>query len=275
MSVMTESRRSRPGAAAIGTIALLTVTRLLRTRRLIFLFILAGLPTFIATIIRHADGEAGDRIFDAFAPIAFLFLLAPLVNVFQTAGVFADEVDDRTLGYLLVRPIAREYILAGKALGAWATTSLFLAAAAALVHLPSLWTGDPAAPIHPERLADLGVFVAVLSVATALYVGYAILAGILLSRPVLWAIAYMLVVEVAFSCFLNGPPAKLAVTHHLARFLPARYRTPEELWEEGGLGVEGDFSPIVTAGGLLVLFVAVYAAAVMAVRRSEFPLKDE
>jgi ABC-type transport system involved in multi-copper enzyme maturation permease subunit len=265
----------RPGAGAIATLALLTATRLWRTRRLVFLFILAALPTLIAVIIRHTDDGRGAGVFEAFAPIAFLFLLSPIVNVFQTAGIFADEVDDRTLGYLLVRPIGREYLLAGKVLGAWLTTSLYLASTAVLVHLPYLWTGDLSQPIHGDRLSALGGLCAILSVSSLLYVGYAVLAGILLSRPVLWAIGYMLAVEVAFAIFLNGPPARLAVSHHLARFLPASYTTPEELWEAGGLGVGEVFSPAWTLIGLSLLTCGIYAAAVVAVRRSEFPLKDE
>ncbi|MEZ6194868.1 MAG: ABC transporter permease subunit [Planctomycetota bacterium] len=202
-------------------------------------------------------------------------MLAPIVNVFQTAGIFADEVDDRTLGYLLVRPIAREYILFGKALGAWFVGSVTLAAAAAVAHLPFLWRGDLASLGDGARLAPLAGFAGLLSISSAIYVGYALIAGILLKRPVLWSLGYAMIVEVAFAIFLDGPPARLAVSHHVSRLLPEAYRSPQEVLAAERLATLSETQPVAVLAGLGALALAVYAAAVFAVRRSEFPVKDD
>src|SRR5215213_979045 len=87
-------------------IALVSVTLrgLLGRRRILLLLLLAALPVLVALVIRLGGGRADAAgILDSLG----IRTVLPLVALVIGTAVIGSEVEDGTLVYLLVKPIAR------------------------------------------------------------------------------------------------------------------------------------------------------------------------
>ncbi|MEE9392174.1 MAG: ABC transporter permease subunit [Planctomycetota bacterium] len=253
-------------------IACHTVQKLIGPKRLIFLTALLFIPVFIVAISKH-EGQA-DEFLSFFAPVAYLLVLAPLTSLFLSATNFADEVDNRTLGYLLLRPISRETLLFGQCLGSGFVATALILFSAAAAHLVAAWPGHITGLIPSYWMGEFAGFAAVVVLSIALYTALSSVAGLVLKRPVLWGIVYMVIVEITF-CYAAGPPSKIAISHHTTRLLPEAYLTPEILVTEAA-NRPFEAVPIpVTIIGLGVTLFLLLGLAVVAVRRSEFTSKED
>ncbi len=93
----------------------LALRRLIRSKKFIFAIVLSVLPAIFGTLLLvetalDIDNYPADRTYDAFSAEASAFILAgtiPLVALLLAGGMLADDIEDRTLSYLLVRPVKR------------------------------------------------------------------------------------------------------------------------------------------------------------------------
>src|SRR6185436_5945819 len=110
---------------------------------------------------------------------AYVRFLVPLAALFYATALIADEVEGRTLTYLLTRPIPRASILLGK-FAAYLVTGLALAWPALLGTFFLLVTarGDLSASV-PDLFRDAGVVALTLLSYGALFA----LMGVFLRRP--------------------------------------------------------------------------------------------
>jgi ABC-2 type transport system permease protein len=90
-----------------GTIAALTVKRLLRGRAVWIGLGIAALPLIFAVVARSRGGHVADLVI----LLELLFAVLPPLFVASSIG---DEIEDRTTTYLWSRPVPRWTILAGK-----------------------------------------------------------------------------------------------------------------------------------------------------------------
>ena len=90
-----------------GTIAALTVKRLLRGRTVWIGLGIAALPLIFAAVARRRGGHVADLVI----LLELLFAVLPPLFVASSIG---DEIEDRTTTYLWSRPVPRWTILAGK-----------------------------------------------------------------------------------------------------------------------------------------------------------------
>jgi ABC-2 type transport system permease protein len=90
-----------------GTIAALTVKRLLRGRAVWIGLGIAALPLIFAVVARSRGGHVPDLVI----LLELLFAVLPPLFVASSIG---DEIEDRTTTYLWSRPVPRWTILAGK-----------------------------------------------------------------------------------------------------------------------------------------------------------------
>ena len=160
--------------------------------------ILLALPLLIAIVYRvllAARLPRRDPGFHLYGYLVALFWVRnalPLAALFYATALIADEVEGRTLTYLLTRPVRRNAILAGK-FAAYLVTTLCLALPAAVLTFFVLAThrGRGVAAAVPDLFRDLGVLALTLLVYGALFT----LMGVLLRRPLILGLLFLFVWE--------------------------------------------------------------------------------
>jgi ABC-2 type transport system permease protein len=234
------------------------------SRRSIFMAVLLGLPMVFALIYRVAQG-AGTAVrtsgFDLYGQIvAFYYVrmallpgVLPLAALFYATALVADEVEDKTITYLLTRPIRRPAILVGK-FAAYLVTTVCLTLPALVVTFFTLVTARGTAGLSafvPDLFRDMGVLVLTLVVYGAFFT----LLGILLRRPLVLGLLFLFIWELTFM----GPG-------YVPRFTLASY-----VWslvsyhppQEGLGGILGQVLPsalcLQVLGVVTVLFLGVSA----------------
>jgi ABC-type transport system involved in multi-copper enzyme maturation permease subunit len=131
----------------------LALGQMIWSRRTTFIALIVGVPVLLAVFAR-AGGNAsvnvtinGGRVgaaemFDTVLWILFLRFAVPVLGVWYGTSLIADEVDEKTITYLFVRPIRRGTVVIGKYLAYLACTSSVVLGAVLLVYL-SVVGGTP------------------------------------------------------------------------------------------------------------------------------------
>jgi ABC-2 type transport system permease protein len=189
----------------------------------------------------------------------------PLAALFYATSLVADEVEGRTLTYLLTRPITRASIMAGK-FGAYLATTLTLALPAAVVTFFILMTSPAAPALGPaavDLLRDLGVMLLALVAYGALFA----LLGVLLKRPVIPGLLFLYGWELLAN--LPGYLPRLTLTAWLRSLI--RHRPAEE-------GIAGLFQQVLPGDQALAVLIGVsivlLAAAGWIFSRREYVLEQ-
>jgi len=141
-----------------------------------------------------------------------------LIALFYGTAVVAEEIDGKTLTYLLVRPVPRSAILLGKGMAAWLIGALILVplltSTFVLFTLGDglLYEGNVSSFTvnFPTLISDLALTMGTLAVYTALFT----FIGTFFKRPVLWAIAIAFGWE-SWVAFVPGLTRKLTVMHYV------------------------------------------------------------
>jgi ABC-2 type transport system permease protein len=108
---------------AVVALADVTIRSLLGRRRILLMGLLAGSPLLLAVLVRLGGGRP-----DASAVLDNLVLrtVLPLVALVVGTSTLGSEIDDGTLIFQLVKPIARWRVAITKALVAALTTTLLI-----------------------------------------------------------------------------------------------------------------------------------------------------
>jgi ABC-2 type transport system permease protein len=191
--------RPLPFLPAARAVFRLSLEGMVWSRRSLLMAILLGLPVVFALLYRvllvarlpaHISG------LDLYALVIARYYVAnllPLAALFYASALVADEVEGKTLTYLLTRPLRRNAILAGK-FAAYLATTLSLTLPAVVVTFFLLATSRGFAGLGaavPELFRDMGVVVLALVSYGALFT----LAGVLLKHPVLPGLSFLFVWE--------------------------------------------------------------------------------
>ncbi|MBK6940398.1 MAG: ABC transporter permease subunit [Planctomycetes bacterium] len=151
--------------------------RLLRGRRLVLVLLLVAVPLIVAGFAWMVRPRVlGVNNFVNFVALFDLSLLLPLVAMLLSAGAIGDDLENGTLLYLRLRPMARAAIIAGRWLGcSIACCVLFVPATIGLYVLQ-------ASARHPDLLVDesgvllaaCGIVVLAILAYTALFLVFAV-----------------------------------------------------------------------------------------------------
>ena len=151
----------------------------------------------VAFAVRANDGSAQQavRFFNGFG----FALLVPVASLTFASAALGDLVEDRTLVYLWLRPIARWQIAAAAA------------AASVTVVIPVVATPLVIAAAVTGQGSDLvsGALTATL-VGVVAYSGLFVLLGMVSRRPMLWGLGYILIWE-GFIARAGGAANNLAI----------------------------------------------------------------
>jgi len=229
------------------------------SRRSLLMAFLLGLPVVLAALFRAVlVARIPPRLsgFDLYGiVIAFYYVrnVLPLAALFYATALIADEVDGRTITYLLTRPIGRGSILAGKFAAYLATTvSLTLPAAVATFFLLATargWAGIGG--LVPDLFRDM----AVLALTLLAYGAFFTLMGVLMRRPVIPGLLFLFVWELVANA--PGYLPRLTITAYLRSLI--HHRPPDE----GLAEIFGQVLPaalcLEALGGMIVVFLAAAA----------------
>ena len=245
-----------PGVARVFE---LSFGELLWSRRTLFVVMMVGAPVLLAVAARLSAVNAsvsingasldGRDMFEAIAWVLVLRFAVPILGVWYGTSLIADEVDDKTITYLFVRPVRRSAILTGKYLAYLACTGLVVLPSVAVVYFALV-------PMQPlSGVAGLLNNTAVLALGLAAYGALFALMGAALRKPLVFGLVF------AF----GWEPLALLVPGYLRRFTLAYH-------------LEAAFRDLPAAGGSLACLLAITAICLVlagrVVERREYLLEQ-
>jgi ABC-2 type transport system permease protein len=184
------------------TVMWLTWRQLFARRRWLMAIAFAVLPTLIVLLFRLNMGGGDDGIADRFdfyremGREILVGTLLPLAALVFGTTAFGGEVDDGTLVYLLVKPIARWQVLLSKYVVAVTST---LAVMAPAILLPWLLVRAPELPA-----ATPWAFLAGAAAGAVLYSALFVMIGITTRRSLVIGLFYIIALESVLSRSLEG-----------------------------------------------------------------------
>jgi len=218
------------------------------SRRSLLMAILLGLPVVLALlyrgvlIARMPARITGVDLYAVIIAIYYVRNVLPLAALFYATSLIADEVEGKTLTYLLTRPLRRPSILAGK-FAAYLTTTLTLSLPATVITFFLLATARGFAGIGaavPELFRDMGV----MALSLLAYGAFFTLLGVLLRRPMIPGLLFIFIWEMIAN--LPGYLPRFTLTAWLRSLL--HHRPAEE-------GLSGLFQQVLPAGESLAVLV--------------------
>lgn len=173
----------------------LSIRQLAGGKRVWLMLVLAAIPLVFAAIFALVETEATAAEFsDGLTNALIASTILPLVMLVLATAAFGNELEDRTLAYLVLKPIARWRIVAPK-----------LLAPLLVGGLPVVLSGSLATLIITD--GDLGHAAAIAAGLLVGAIAYAALftwAGLAVRHALPFGVAYIFVWEAALSSFLGG-----------------------------------------------------------------------
>lgn len=170
----------------------LDLKRQARTRKVFILFGIQLLPALIALLSLIWGDSGGLSVFRGTVTSVYLPLLLPLAALFFGGPTIVDEVEDRTITYLMLRPISRPTLYLSKL-----ATSIILAMAITILPILVLFgvciIGAPGE--FGEALPVLGSTLATVGVGAIAYTALFALLGVIFASTLLPGIVYYIVFE--------------------------------------------------------------------------------
>jgi ABC-2 type transport system permease protein len=217
---MPSSDRQTAGATSIGVLMSEELRRVVRRRAT---WIVGGLGVLVALVmvgISAFTSLDGHGVYRTTLNGLLRPLVIPFVAILLGGPLIVEEVEQRTLPYLLLRPIPRAQLFAGKLIPAAAAGAALTCAMLGIVYLgcevPSMGWGD--------TIADFGVTLGGVGLATVAYTAVFAALGALFSSSLYAGILYYGVVELVIS---QLPIIKLvSVQYHLANMTGSQTASP-------------------------------------------------
>lgn len=278
---MTTRPESPPGVLA-STLRVfdLSLGEMLWSRRTIFMALVVGLPVLVAAGLRLLVGLGGTlprinrlsldgpAIFGLMVWAFFVRFSVPVLAVFYGTSLIADEVEDKTITYLFVRPIRREAVLLGKYLAYLVCTIAVVLPALVVVWGLVVPIGGSLGAAFTDLLKDLGI----LAVGLVVYGAVFAFVGARMKRPLVTGLLFVFGWE-SIVMALPGAFSRFTVAYYLQGFIPhaipadslvsvlqSVLHTPPSLWE--------------SVAWLTVIEVVFLWAAARSVARREYVLEQ-
>jgi ABC-2 type transport system permease protein len=173
---------------------LVTLRGLLGRRRLLLMLLLVALPVGIGVLVRLGGGRP-----DASAILDTLVVrtVLPLVALVLGTAALGLEIDDGTIVHLLVKPIARRWIVLATAVVAAGLTAVLVVPAVIL-------TGLLTAGLGSASLTTTFAFAAAVLLGGIAYTTAFLALSMVTSRALVIGLAYVLIWEGVVSGLLQG-----------------------------------------------------------------------
>ena len=167
-----------------------SVRDLVRRRRLVFVAFAGLLPILLTALWRTHGMELFDAqtFFSNLVGTLYLSILVYLVGLAFGVPTIHDEVEGRTITYLLTRPISRIAVYAGR-LAAVQVLAAVLLALSLVVCFMAIVIGNFGA-LNVEFMKVYANHVWIVLLATMVFTGLFAVFGVLFKRPLVWGVAY-------------------------------------------------------------------------------------
>jgi len=253
---MRDTARPLPFPRAARAVFDLALEGMVWSQRSLMMALLLGLPVAFGILYRVVlvaklpTNVTGADLYGVIVTV-FIRFLVPLAALFYATALIADEVEGKTLTYLLTRPVRRAAILAGKFAACLATTlSLSLPSLVVTFFLLTTARGwGPVGAAVPDLFRDMGVVTLALLAYGALFT----LLGVLLKRPMIPGLLFVFVWEMVAN--LPGYLPRFTITTYLRSLV--RHRTPVEGFSE----MFGQILPAALCLEVLAAMIVVFLGA--------------
>jgi ABC-2 type transport system permease protein len=178
----------------VAAVFSLTVRQLGGSRKVWLVLGLVGLPVLAALLFKVADSSSTpDEFADDITRTLIASAILPLVILLLATAAFGNEVGDRTLVYLMTKPVARWRIAAPKLLATILVGGVPVAVSGALA--VAIVTGDAGG----AAATGLG-----LLAGAAAYAAIFTWAGLATRHALVIGLVYVFVWEAALAAYLDG-----------------------------------------------------------------------
>ncbi len=238
----------------MSAVFVLTVRQLSGSRRIWLVLALVSLPLLAGLLFQVADATATpDEFADDVTRVMLASAILPLVMLLLATAAFGNEVGDRTLVYLVTKPIARWRIVAPKLLASVAVGGIPVALGGALaVAVIERGDGGGALATGAGLLAGAAAYAAIFTWA-----------GLATRHALLIGLVYVFIWEATLAAYLDG-----------IRFLSVRRYTLAlvHALDDGRLAsVDISLGPLTAAVGATVVLVGFTSLAVRKLVRMDVP----
>jgi len=250
---MRDTSRPLPFSRGARAVFDLSLEGMVWSRRTLLMGLLTGLPALVAVVYRMVLATQpaarllpASDLYSVVVAVYWVRNVLPLAALFFATALVADEVEGKTLTYLVTRPLTRHSIFAGK-FAAYVATTLSLALPAVVLTFFVLISARGASSVSaavPDLLRDLGV----TALALVAYGAFFALLGVLLKRPVIPGLLFLYGWELLAN--LPGYLPRFTLTAWLRSLI--HHRPAEE-------GLAGLFQQVLPAGQSLAVLVGVSA----------------
>jgi len=237
----------------VGPLFGLSIRQLAGRWRLLVVLVLAALPVAIAVTMTRV-GENNPRALGDMLDGMVVAAILPIVTMAMATAAFGNELDDRTLAYLVLKPLPRWRIVLPKLLAVVVLTAPLLVASGVLTALLG-----PGGRAHGAMAVGFALFAGVIA-----YGAVFTWLGLVTSRGLGIALIYVFLWEGLISTFLPG-----------VRYLSVRGYTLALIHgiDDGVLGTRGltviEFPAAI--GGAAAVTLAFAWLAVRRLRRMDVP----
>lgn len=241
-----------------------------RTGRTRVFAVLGLIPVALAIVARiFLRGRTG-LMADVFTEILMVFFLQfyiVLLSLFYGTSVVAEEVENRTLSYLVTRPLPKPAIVLGK-FAAYASLIAVLVAVSLAV---SYFVLNAARLGQPDLYATFLRYLGVLVLGVLAYMAFFTFLGAVLKRSIIVGLVFGFGWENVIQYF-PGSTQKFSIVHYLKSLLPYHAAPPGA---GGGRGVALLlFRLEPTRPWAAVLILAALTAALLALAAWVFRMKE-
>jgi ABC-2 type transport system permease protein len=179
----------------LGAILNLTVRQLAGSKRIWLMLPLVALPVLAGVLYHVANGtETSAEFADHVTSAIVVSGILPLAMLLFGTSAFGNEVGDRTLVYLALKPLPRWRIVAPKMLGALIVGGVPVALSG-LVAVLVIRDGDPGGALA----TGLGIMI-----GAAAYAALFTWAGLATKHALILGLVYVFVWEAALAAYLDG-----------------------------------------------------------------------
>jgi ABC-2 type transport system permease protein len=174
----------------------LTLRQLLGRWRVLLIVFLASLPTLIVLLVKWQDPENAvynQEFVQGMIDAMIVGGIMPIVTMTVAAAAFGNELEDRTLYYLVLKPLSRVHIVLAKLVATFVLAAPVVVASGVVA---TALVGADAGAVFTVGIALLAGVAAYASIFTW--------AGLITPRALSYGLVYVLVWEGILSSFLTG-----------------------------------------------------------------------
>ena len=254
----------------------ITFRQSIRSKKTIFMLILALLPVLLAVTYRIVGRDVSasepfsrvvrmdpEQILPIIMPF-FLQFLSVLSALFYGTALVADEIDNRTIIYLFTRPIRKYWIILGKFAAYLAEVFLILIPPMVLTFLVIV-VGSGASSHFAASLSLFGKQFGATMLALVVYGAIFTFFGIWWKHPVLFGLLFAFGWE-KMAIVAPGVVRKFSVIHYLMSLLPQSPSAQKFLQSLKATNSD----PVLSIFTLALITIVFLGLSVFAIHRKEF-----